>query len=177
MVGNPGETDEDVQATLDLVDEMERRDLFGFLIPSVFTPLEGTRMEHGHGVARTRDLSSLQWQLMLKCWKMNRRPGLHSWWGPLAFQIGSILLWFLKLRRTNGPNFTWPMMMFSGSIPEDWMYRMGKLYQPKPLKIRTRAELVASLRPKYWQYLREDNGDIPEGAEQYREDLLEAASL
>ena len=35
MVGNPGETDEDVMATLDLIYEMERRGLFGFLVPSV----------------------------------------------------------------------------------------------------------------------------------------------
>ena len=46
MVGNPGETDEDVKDTLDLIYEMERKELFGFLVPSVFTPLEGTRMEH-----------------------------------------------------------------------------------------------------------------------------------
>ena len=57
MVGNPGETDEDVQATLDLIYEMERRGLFGFLVPSVFTPLEGTRMEHGKGVTETRNLT------------------------------------------------------------------------------------------------------------------------
>ena len=41
MVGNPGETDEDVKATLDLIYEMERRGLFGFLVPSVFTPARG----------------------------------------------------------------------------------------------------------------------------------------
>jgi radical SAM superfamily enzyme YgiQ (UPF0313 family) len=45
MVGNPGETDQDVQETLDLVYEMERRGLFAFLIPSIFTPLHDTRME------------------------------------------------------------------------------------------------------------------------------------
>ncbi len=71
MVGNPGETDEDVKATLDLIFEMERRGLFGFLVPSVFTPLEGTRMENGVGVQRTQDLSPLQWQLIMHCWKMN----------------------------------------------------------------------------------------------------------
>ena len=71
MVGNPGETDEDVKATLDLIFEMERRGLFGFLVPSVFTPLEGTRMEDGVGVQRTQDLSPLQWQLIMHCWKMN----------------------------------------------------------------------------------------------------------
>jgi hypothetical protein len=29
------------------------------------------------------------------------------------------------------------------------------------LKVKTRAELIASLKPKDWQYLRADNGDMP----------------
>ena len=165
MVGNPGETDEDVKATLDLMFEMESRNLFGFLVPSVFTPLEGTRMEHDRGVSRTQDLSPLQWQLMMQCWRMNLRPGLQSWWGPMAFRVGGLGLWLLRLRKTNGPNFTWPMMMFSGALPVKWMYRMGKLYGGRPLKVKTRAELLASINPAYWQFLREDNGDIPSAQE------------
>ena len=162
MVGNPGETDEDVKATLDLVFEIERRGLFGFLVPSVFTPLEGTRMEHDTGVSETKNLTPLQWQLILRCWKMNMRPGLYSWWGPLSFQIGGVALWALRLRKTNGPNFTWPMMNFCGALPEKLMYRMGKLYEGQPLEIKTRAELLASIRPGYWKYLREDAGDVPQ---------------
>lgn len=45
MIGNPGETDDDVMATLDLVYEIERRGLFAFLVPSIFTPLHDARME------------------------------------------------------------------------------------------------------------------------------------
>ncbi|MDA2934506.1 B12-binding domain-containing radical SAM protein [Acidobacteria bacterium AH-259-D05] len=161
MVGNPGETNEDVKATLDLICEIERRNLFGFLVPSVFTPLEGTRMEKAQGVTRTKDLSPLQWQLILKCWKMNLRPGLHSWWGPTAFKVGGILLWLVRLRKTNGPNFAWPMMMFTSALPDKLMWKMGKLYQARALRVKTRAELLASIKPHYWQFLREDNGDIP----------------
>lgn len=40
---------------------------------------------------------------------------------------------------------------------------MGKIYRGKPLKVKTRAELLASLKPKDWQYLRADNGDLPVG--------------
>ncbi len=49
IVGNPGETDQDVMETIDLVYEMERRGLFAFLIPSIFTPLHDTRMEKEEG--------------------------------------------------------------------------------------------------------------------------------
>ncbi|HYE66552.1 MAG TPA: radical SAM protein [Pyrinomonadaceae bacterium] len=163
IVGNPGETDEDVMATLDLIYEMERRKLFAFLIPSIFTPLHDTRMEKERGVTQTRQLTPLQWQLMMKCWKMNLRPGQYSWWGPTAWRVGSIAMWLYKLRRLNGPNFTWPLWMFSGAISEKNLERMGKIYVGKPLKTKSRKELIASLRPKDWQYLRADNGDLPEG--------------
>jgi radical SAM superfamily enzyme YgiQ (UPF0313 family) len=161
MVGNPGETDEDVKATLDVVYEMERRNLFAFLVPSVFTPLEGTRMQADEGVRKTQDLSPLQWQLMMKCWKMNLRPGLYSWWGPMAYRVGSLVLWAMRLRKTNGPNFTWPLIMFSGSLSEGVLAKMGKIYVGRPIEIKTRAELLASLRPNYWRFLRHDNGDVP----------------
>jgi len=163
MVGNPGETDEDVKETLDLVYEIERRGLFAFLVPSIFTPLHDTRMENQRGVTQTRNLSPLQWQLMMKCWKMNLRPGQYSWWGPTVWRVGSIALWLYKLRRLNGPNFTWPLWMFSGAISERTLGHLGKIYIGKPLKTKTRKELIASLKPRYWQYLRADNGDLPEG--------------
>ncbi|MCO6512189.1 MAG: B12-binding domain-containing radical SAM protein [Aridibacter famidurans] len=163
IVGNPDETDEDVMATLDLVYEMERRGLFAFLIPSIFTPLHDTRMEMEKGVTQTKQLSELQWQLMMKCWKMNLRPGQYSWWGPTAWRVGSIGMWLYKLRKLNGPNFTYPLLMFSGALSEKRLEKMGKIYIGKPLETKSRAELIASLRPKQLQYLREDCGDLPSG--------------
>lgn len=163
IVGNPGETDEDTMATLDLIYEMERRGLFAFLIPSIFTPLPDTRMEKAKGVTQTKQLTPLQWQLMMKCWKMNLRPGQYSWWGPTAWRVGSIGMWLYKLRRLNGPNFTWPLWMFSGAISEKNLNRMGKIYPGRPLKIKARKELITTLRPNDWQFLRADNGDIPKG--------------
>lgn len=163
IVGNPDETDEDVKQTLDLVYEMERRGLFAFLVPSIFTPLHDTRMEKEKGVTETKKLTPLQWQLIMKCWKMNLRPGQYSWWGPMAWRVGSIFMWLKKLRRLNGPNFTWPLWMFSGAISEKNLERMRKIYIGKPIKTKTRKELIASVRSSYWQYFRADNGDLPEG--------------
>lgn len=163
IVGSPGETDDDVRATLDLVYEMERRGLFAFLIPSIFTPLHDTRMQNDVGVTKTKQLSQLQWQLMMRCWKMNLRPGQYSWWGPTAWRVGSVAMWLYKLRRLNGPNFTYPLWMFSGAISEKMLERMGKIYVGQPLKVKSRKELLATIRPKEWQYLRTDCGDLPEG--------------
>jgi hypothetical protein len=172
MVGNPGETDEDVMATIDLVCEVERRGLFAFFIPSIFTPLHDTRMEHKKGVTETRELTPLQWQLMMKCWKLNLRPGNYSWWAPTAYRVGSVALWLWKLRRLNGPNFTWPLLMFASAVPEKMMVKMGKIYRGKPLKTKTRKELLSTIRPNQWQYLREDCGDLPDGWKA-RSELLE----
>ena len=163
IVGNPDETDEDVMATLDLIYEVERRGLFAFFIPSVFTPLHDTRMEMKKGVTETMQLSPLQWQLIMKCWKMNLRPGQYSWWAPTAWRVGALVLWMYKLRKLNGPNFKWPLLMFASAMSEKMMGRMGKIYTGKPIKVKSRKELIAGLKPHYLQYLRADNGDLPEG--------------
>jgi radical SAM superfamily enzyme YgiQ (UPF0313 family) len=162
MVGNPGETDEDVKASIDLVYEFERRGLFAFLVPSIFTPLHDTRMQNERGVTETQQLTPLQWQLILKCWKFNLGPGQYSWWGPLAWRLGSLFMWAKKLRKLNGPNFTWPIFMFAGAMPETWMAKLGKIYIGEPLKIKSRRELIENVKPHYLPYFRKDNGDLPE---------------
>lgn len=162
MVGNPGETDEDVLATLDLVYEIERRGLFAFLVPSIFTPLHDTRMEKQRGVIQTRELTGLQWQLMMKCWRMNLSPGLQSWWGPIVWRLGAIGLWLFKLRRLNGPAFTWPLLLFANAVPERLMQRMGKIYAGRPLQVKSRKELLATIKPQHRKYLRADSGDLPD---------------
>jgi hypothetical protein len=67
--------------------------------------------------------------------------------------------------------------MFSGAISEKNLQRMGKIYRGKPMKVKTRKELIASLRPKDWQYLRADNGDMPIGLEQPHIAVSAGASL
>jgi radical SAM superfamily enzyme YgiQ (UPF0313 family) len=163
IVGNPGETDEDCRETLDLIGEVERRGLFAFFIPSIFTPLHDTRMEKKTGVTETRQLTPLQWQLLLKCWKMNLRPGQQSWWAPTAWRVCALGLWATKLRALNGPGFTWPLLMFANAVPERVMEKLGKLHAPRPLKIKTRRELLETIRPHHRRYIRQDTGDIPNG--------------
>lgn len=161
MLGSPESTDEDIKATIDLVYEVERRKLFAFFVPSIFTPLRETGMAEQRGVTQTWQLTSLQWQLMMKCWKMNLRGAQFKWWAPLVWRLGGIGLWLFRLRKLNGPRFTWPLLLFSSAIPENLMARMGKIYPGKPLKIKTRKKLLATIRPRFWKYLRPDTGDLP----------------
>jgi radical SAM superfamily enzyme YgiQ (UPF0313 family) len=138
IVGSPDETDEDSKATLDLIYEAERRGLHCMWVPSIFTPLVRTRMEHGEGVRETQALSRLQWQVIMKAWQVASRIGLQSTWGKVSFGVGSIITWALRLRRVNGPNFTWPLMQFSGVVPESWLERSGKVYRGRELPRRAR---------------------------------------
>ena len=164
IVGSPDETDDDVRATLDLIYEVERRGLFAFFIPSIFTPLHDTRMEKKKGVTETRQLTPLQWQLMMKCWKMNLRPGQNSWWAPTVWRLGALGLWAFRLRKMNGPDFTWPLFMFASALPESVMARAGKIYVGRPLQIKTRKELLATIKPSMRRHLRPDTGDMPDDA-------------
>ena len=164
ILGSPDETDEDTRATLDLVYEVERRNLFAFFVPSIFTPLHDTRMAGHEGITASQQMTPLQWQLMMKCWKMSLRAAQLTWWAPFVWRLGAIALWLFRLRRLNGPQFTWPLLLFSSALPESLMARMGKIYPGKPLRIKSRKELLATIRPQLWKHLRRDTGDIP-GAE------------
>lgn len=175
MVGNPGETDEDCRATLDLLYEVERRGLFAFFVPSIFTPLHDTRFAAKQGVQESRQLTPLQWQIMMKCWKLSLRPALHSWWGPLAWRVGALVGWVWKLRKMNGPNFTWPLLLFASALPEWLMAAMGKIYRGKPLQVKSRKDLLATVKQPHWKHLRPDNGDLPDGWHSVR-DLPTASS-
>ena len=162
------ETDEDTKATLDLIYEVERRKLFAFFVQSIFKPLHDTRMAEQEGVAETQQLTSLQWQLMMKCWKMNLRAAQFKWWAPAVWRLGAIALWLFRLRKLNGPRFTWPLLLFSGALPEDLMARMGKIYAGKPLKIKSRKQLLATIRPQFWKHLHAHAGDMPESVDSDR---------
>ena len=80
-------------------------------------------------------------------------------------------MWLYRLRKLNGPNFTWPLMMFAGVAPETVLRGMGKIHVGKPLATKNRRELLASLRPNYLKYLRADNGDLPEHSSSFKEVL------
>lgn len=154
IVGSPGETDEDSMATLDLLYETERRGLRCMWVPSIFTPLKHTRMEKSVGLRDTFELTKLQWQVIMKAWRIASGIGLQSTWSKVAFGLGSLALWAIRLRRLNGPNFTWPLLQFSKTLPEDWMHRTGRLYEGEPMAHMRRDELFETVRPDWQERIR-----------------------
>jgi len=163
IVGSPDETDEDSKATLDLIYEAERRGLHCMWVPSIFTPLVRTRMEHGEGVRETQALTKLQWQVIMKAWQVASRIGLQSTWGKVSFGVGSLITWAVRLRRVNGPNFTWPLMQFSGVVPEGWLERSGKVYGGREMPRRSREELLANIRPDWKDAISRARGEAIAG--------------
>ncbi len=165
IVGSPDETDDDSMATLDMLYEAERRGLYCLWVPSIFTPLVRTRMENTDGVRETRQLTKLQWQVIMKAWRIASNIGLQSALGKVSFGLGSLILWATRLRRLNGPGFTWPLMQFSRLLPESLLHRTGRLYKGKPMCRVTRDELFKSIRPGWQQKITEvRSGEFAEAA-------------
>jgi hypothetical protein len=111
-------------------------------------------MEKAEGVRETQQLTKLQWQVIMKAWRIASSIGLQSTWGKVSFGLGSLVVWATRLRRVNGPNFTWPLFQFSKTIPESWMHRAGKLYEGKPMPRMTRDELIETVRPDWREKMR-----------------------
>jgi hypothetical protein len=72
----------------------------------------------------------------------------------MVWRIGALLMWLYRLRKLNGPNFTWPLMMFAGVAPESILQGLGKIQVGKSIAAKGRRELIASLRPNYLRHLR-----------------------
>jgi hypothetical protein len=67
-----------------------------------------------------------------------------------------------RLRKMNGPGFTWPLFMFASALPEKVMARAGKIYMGRPLRIKSRKELLETVKPSMRRFLRTDTGDMPD---------------
>ena len=42
------------------------------------------------------------------------------------------------------------------------MDKMGKIHVGRPINVKSRKELLATIKPHQWQYLRADCGDLPD---------------
>ena len=54
----------------------------------------------------------------------------------MAWRVGAVTAWIWKLRKMNGPNFTWPLLLFASALPEKLMAWMGKIYSGRPLAVK-----------------------------------------
>ena len=104
LVGLPGETDEDAERTIRLIEEIRSMGLRTFLVPLIFVPL-GTCSLRDEVLKSFNELSQRQIDVFALCWEHNVKvwgPGFFKsqpYWAKVGFKLASKLLYRLKYRR------------------------------------------------------------------------------
>jgi len=109
LIGLPGETDEDTQHTVKLIENIESMGLKTFLVPLTFVPL-GTCVLRDAALNSFNDLSEGQVDVFASAWEHNikvwgpdffKSPPYTSYWAKLGFKLASRLLYNLKYKRSD----------------------------------------------------------------------------
>jgi radical SAM superfamily enzyme YgiQ (UPF0313 family) len=111
IVGLPEETDDDVKQSLDLLRRLRHNKVL--YVPSIFTPLEDTRMAGGHAL-RARELTRLQWEFILTAWRQTLDFAVVRKRSNLAWKLGMYGFYYGRGRWVHGPQFKYPAMRFAG---------------------------------------------------------------
>jgi radical SAM superfamily enzyme YgiQ (UPF0313 family) len=111
MTGQPDETEEDVIATLNLIDDLKNHNAKMFYTPVLFIPLKEAVLGN---CKRTglNNLTELQWEVIAKSWRNN-----IDFWAPEMQKIigpGFFLAHWLYGRWRHGKKATRPMMRLAG---------------------------------------------------------------
>ena len=158
IIGLPNETEEDLKQTLDLLHRLKKAKVL--YVPSIFTPLEDTRMAEGKGL-KAKQLSQLQWEFMMTAWMQSRdfgemrdRSRAYFKWGTRAFYYG-------RGKWVHGDQFKWPAMRFAG-LPDEKLNKHLYLDWSKdnttPIK---QPRLIGKHRKQPLEELRKINDDQP----------------
>ncbi len=111
MTGQPDETEDDVRATLDLIDGLRAQNSKMFYTPVLFIPLEDAIL-HNAKRSSLESLTEMQWEVVTKCWRNN----IDFWQPEKAWIYGSMFFlshWFYA-RWRHGKKSTRPMMHLAG---------------------------------------------------------------
>src|SRR5581483_1077582 len=85
IIGMPNETEDDIKQSLDLLHRLRKNKIL--YVPSIFTPLEDTRMASGRGL-KPRELTKLQWEFILTAWKQSLDFAVIRKRSNLAWKLG-----------------------------------------------------------------------------------------
>jgi radical SAM superfamily enzyme YgiQ (UPF0313 family) len=111
MTGQPDETEEDVIATLELIDDLRNHNAKMFYTPVLFIPLKEAVLGNSNRT-NLKNLTELQWEVLARCWKNNIdfwSPDMKWLYGPIFF----FSHWFYA-RWRHGRKATIPMMHLAG---------------------------------------------------------------
>jgi radical SAM superfamily enzyme YgiQ (UPF0313 family) len=110
MTGQPDETEDDVIATLELIDNLRAINAKMFYTPILFIPLEEALLGKANR-STIENLTELQWEIVTRCWRNN-----IDFWAPDKKWINPMFFfghWFYA-RWKHGKKATIPMMHLSG---------------------------------------------------------------
>jgi radical SAM superfamily enzyme YgiQ (UPF0313 family) len=111
MTGQPDETEDDVRATLDLIDDLRNHNAKMFYTPVLFIPLKEAMLGN-YRRTNLKNLSELQWEVISRCWRNN----IDFWVPDKKWILNPIFFfshWFYA-RWKHGKKATVPMMHLAG---------------------------------------------------------------
>jgi radical SAM superfamily enzyme YgiQ (UPF0313 family) len=139
IVGLPGETDDDVKKSLDLLHAL--RGSKWVIIPTLFVSLDETRMG-GNESAQLYKLTELQWEFFFTCWRYNLDFYRDDASFHRKFNLGVPIYYYLLGRRMFGKQMKYPIMRLA-HFPEKFLSR--RLYldlrKTSPLKAPETVEI------------------------------------
>ncbi len=147
IVGLPGETEDDTKRSLDLLHAL--RDAKWVAIPTLFVPLEETRMG-ANDSAKLATLTELQWEFFFTCWRYNIDFYRNDPAFQRRFNLGVPIYYYLLGRRLFGKTMKYPIMRLA-HVPEKILKR--RLYldlrERSPLAVPKTVEIpAAKARPE-----------------------------
>ncbi|MEM3713238.1 MAG: hypothetical protein QXR97_06860, partial [Thermoproteota archaeon] len=110
ITGLPGETEDDVIATLELLDRLKNIRIF--YVPLLFTS-EMDCILNRERHADLRNLTELHWEVFSTCWRQNIKVWALEDLQSKIF-IGGLLTYALYYRWLHGPKVLRPILKISG---------------------------------------------------------------
>src|SRR3990170_369486 len=109
LAGLPGETDEDTEHTIELIENLKSMGLRTFLVPLIFVPLgtcglrEAAIKSFNDLSVRQVDVFALAWEHNIKVWGPDffKSPPYTSYWAKLGFKVATSVLYTLKYKRSD----------------------------------------------------------------------------
>lgn len=111
MTGQPDENEDDVIATINLIDDLRAHNAKMFYTPVLFIPLKEAVFRNCHRT-NLNGITELQWEVIARCWRNNIdfwAPNMQRYIGPLFF-FGH---WFYA-RWKHGKKSTRPVLRLAG---------------------------------------------------------------
>ncbi len=158
IIGLPNETEEDLKQTLDLLHRLKNNKVL--YVPSIFTPLEDTRMKDGKPL-KSKELTQLQWEFMMTAWKQSRDFGEMRDRSRAYFKIGTKLFYYLRGKHVHGKVFKWPAMRFAGVSEEKLSQHLYLNWDKEPTQQVQPPRLIPKHRKQTLEELRKMNDFQP----------------